>query len=55
LEPLTWVLGKKCWHNAYGYMCFGGGGFHRRGDGRGGGGGCYRETGMCVCVQKLLC
>jgi hypothetical protein len=40
LEPLTWVFGEKFWHDAYGYVCFGGGGFHCRGDGRGGGGGC---------------
>ncbi len=28
LKPLTWVFGKKCWHDAYGYMCFGRGGIH---------------------------
>ncbi len=26
LKPLTWIFGKKCWHDAYGYVCFGGGG-----------------------------
>jgi hypothetical protein len=26
LKPLAWVLGKKCWHDAYGYVCFGDGG-----------------------------
>jgi hypothetical protein len=50
LEPLTWVLCEKCWHDAYGYVCFGGGGFHCRGDGRDGGGG-YEE---CACVQNVL-
>ena len=38
LKPLTWIFGKECWHDAYGYMCFGGGGIHFRGGG--GGGGC---------------
>ncbi len=28
LEPLTWIFGKKCWHDAYGYVCFGRGGIH---------------------------
>ncbi len=28
LEPLTWIFGKKGRHEAYGYMCFGGGGIH---------------------------
>ncbi len=28
LKPLTWILGEKCWHDAYGYVCFGGGGIH---------------------------
>jgi hypothetical protein len=26
LKPLTWIFGKKCWHDAYGYVCFCGGG-----------------------------
>jgi hypothetical protein len=26
LKPLTWIFGEKCWHDAYGYVCFGGGG-----------------------------
>jgi hypothetical protein len=26
LKPLTWIFGKKFWHDAYGYVCFGGGG-----------------------------
>jgi hypothetical protein len=26
LEPLTWIFGKKGRHEAYGYVCFGGGG-----------------------------
>ena len=49
LKPLTWVFGEKCWHNAYGYVCFGGGGLHCRGDGRGGS--CYEG---CACVQNVL-
>ncbi len=36
LKPLTWIFGKKCWHDAYGYMCFGGGDPFLRG----GAGGC---------------
>jgi hypothetical protein len=28
LKPLTWIFGKECWHDAYGYVCFGGGGIH---------------------------
>jgi hypothetical protein len=28
LKPLTWVFGKKGRHDAYGYVCFGGGGIH---------------------------
>ena len=51
LKPLAWVLGKKCWHDAYGYVCFGDGGFGwGHGDGRGG----ECKKGMCVCVQNLL-
>jgi hypothetical protein len=28
LKPLAWVLGKKCRHDAYGYVCFDGGVIH---------------------------
>ena len=51
LKPLAWVLGKKCWHDAYGYMCFGDGGVGRR-HGGGRGGGC--EKGMCVCAKFAM-
>jgi len=26
LKPLTWIFGEKYGHDAYGYVCFGGGG-----------------------------
>ena len=51
LKPLAWVLGEKCWHDAYGYMCFGDGGIGR---GHGGGRGGECKKGMCVCVQNLF-
>ncbi len=56
LKPLTWVFGKKCWHDAYGYMCFGGGGsiFAQRC------GGCAAAAAVAkgsvfVCKMAMLC
>ncbi len=51
LKPLAWVLGKECWHDAYGYVCFGDGGVGRR-HGGGRGGGCGK--GMCVCAKFAM-
>ena len=53
LKPLAWVLGKKCWHDAYGYMCFGDGGVGRRlgcAMAAAAAAGAKRE---CVCVCKI--
>jgi len=50
LKPLTWVFGKECWHEAYGYTCFGGGGIHFRGDG----GAAVAKGSVLVCKKLVL-
>jgi hypothetical protein len=58
LEPLTWVFGKKCWHDAYGYMCFAGGDPFLRGGVVAGGGGAAEPArqrllrGVCLCAKN---
>jgi hypothetical protein len=52
LKPLTWIFGKECWHDAYGYMCFGGGGIHFRG---GGGAAAVAKRSVLVCKNVLFC
>ena len=58
LKLLTWIFGKECWHDAYGYMCFGGGGLHFRG---GGGSAAVAKRSVLVCkicavfVLRWLC
>jgi hypothetical protein len=65
LKPLTWIFGEKCWHDAYGYVCFGGGGIHfcaaaaavRRRCGGGGAAAPARRRllkGVCLCAKKFF-
>ena len=54
LKPLTWIFGKECWHDAYGYVCFGGGGIDFCGDG---GAAAVAKGGVFVCKKFffMLC
>jgi hypothetical protein len=56
LKPLTWIFGEKCWHDAYGYVCFGGGGIHFL-RGCGGAAAPARRRllkGVCLCAKKFF-
>jgi hypothetical protein len=59
LKPLTWIFGEKCWHDAYGYVWFGGGGIHFARPRRcGGGAAAVRRRRrllkrVCLCAKNL--